>query len=94
MNYKNVFLIGIGGSSMSGIAMYLKEKGLEVSGSNNEYNHNITKLENAGIKVSIGHNKDNITNQDLVIYSKAIKDTNPEIIAAKEILSFLNIASF
>ena len=84
MNYKNVFLIGIGGSSMSGIAMYLKEKGLEVSGSNNENNHNIEKLINAGIKVSIGHNKDNITNQDLVIYSKAIKDTNPEIIAAKE----------
>ena len=84
MNYKNVFLIGIGGSSMSGIAMYLKEKGLEVSGSNNENNHNIEKLIKAGIKVSIGHNKDNITNQDLVIYSKAIKDTNPEIIAAKE----------
>ena len=84
MKYKNVFLIGIGGSSMSGIAMYLKEKGLEVSGSNNEYNHNIAKLEKDGIKVSIGHNKDNITNQDLVIYSKAIKDTNPEMVAAKE----------
>lgn len=57
---------------------------MQVSGSNNEYNHNIEKLEKAGIDVFIGHNESNITNQDLVIYSKAIPDTNPEIVAAKE----------
>ncbi len=84
MNYEYVHLIGIGGSSMSGIAMYLNEKGIKVSGSNNEFNHNIEKLEKAGINVFIGHDKNNITNQDLIIYSKAISDTNPEIIAAKE----------
>ena len=67
---------------MSGIALYLKDKGIKVSGSNNEYNSNIKKLEDNNIKVYIGHYKENITNPDLVIYSKAISDTNPELIAA------------
>lgn len=83
MNYKFVHLIGIGGSSMSGIAMFLAESKIKVSGSNNEYNHNIEKLENAGIKISLEHKKENITNQDLVIYSKAISNDNPEILEAK-----------
>ena len=84
MNYNYVHLIGIGGSSMSGIAMYLFESGIKVSGSDAAHNHNVEKLEKAGIKISIGHNYENITNQDLVIYSKAVSDDNPELVAAKE----------
>lgn len=78
INYKKIHLIGIGGSSMSGIAEFLFNLGMSVTGSNNEMNSNIIKLEKLGIKIYIGHNKDNIDNQDLVIYTSAIKEDNPE----------------
>ncbi len=69
---------------MSGIAMYLKDQGINVTGSNNEYNDAIKKLEENGIKTFIGHHKSNIINPDLVIYSKAINEDNEEIIECKE----------
>lgn len=82
-NFDKVHLIGIGGSSMSGIAEYLLNLGKTVSGSNNEENSNTDKLKSLGVNIFIGHNKNNITDQDLVIYTKAIKDDNPELVEAK-----------
>ncbi len=84
-NYKNIFMIGIGGISMSGIAEILKSWGISVSGSNN-VESNITKhLQSNGINVKIGHDANNINNQDLVIYTAAISDNNPELIKAKNL---------
>ena len=83
MNYKKIHFIGIGGSSMSGLAEYVNKMGVEVTGSNNEINHNTLKLEKEGIKVFIGHNKNNITNQDLVVYTAAISSDNPELVEAQ-----------
>lgn len=83
MNFKYVHLIGIGGSSMSGIAEYLHKSSVKVTGSDRELNHNVLKLQNLGIEVSIGHNKDNIINPDLVIYTSATSSDNPELIEAK-----------
>lgn len=83
MNFDYVHLIGIGGSSMSGIAEYLKTSGKKVTGSDRELNHNVLKLKDLGIDIALGHSKDNITNPDLVIYTKAASDDNPELIEAK-----------
>lgn len=83
MNFNYVHLIGIGGSSMSGIAEYLYKSSVKVTGSDRELNHNVLKLQNLGIEVSIGHNKDNIINPDLVIYTSATSSDNPELIEAK-----------
>ena len=83
MNFNYVHLIGIGGSSMSGIAEYIKNSGIKVTGSDRELNSNVLKLKDAGIEISIGHNKNNITNPDLVIYTKAASNDNPELIEAK-----------
>ncbi|MBO5096590.1 MAG: UDP-N-acetylmuramate--L-alanine ligase [Bacilli bacterium] len=84
INFNKIHFIGIGGSSMSGIAEYLFNLGKEVTGSNNEVNSNTEKLDKLGIKIFIGHNKENITNQDLVIYTKAIRDDNPELLEARD----------
>ena len=82
--YKKVHMIGIGGVSMSGIAEILTNFGIEVTGSNNVESEATKKLEKTGIKVFIGHDSQNILDPDIVVYSAAIKQDNPEIISAKE----------
>ena len=81
--YKKVHMVGIGGVSMSGIAEILVNFGFQVTGSNNVETETTKKLEKAEIKVSIGHNEKNIIDQDVVVYSAAIKQDNPELVAAK-----------
>ena len=82
--YNKIHMVGIGGVSMSGIAEILVNFGFQVTGSNNVETETTKKLEKNGIKLSIGHNKENITDQDVVVYSAAIKQDNPELVAAKE----------
>ena len=82
--YKKVYMIGIGGVSMSGIAEILLNFGIEVSGSNNVESETTKKLQKAGINVFIGHNSQNITNPDVVVYTAAIHPDNVEYVAAKE----------
>lgn len=80
-----VHFIGIGGISMSAIALILLKNGFTISGSDMSENDNVKELEKKGIKVFIGHKRENITKDiDIVVYSKAIHDDNEEIIAAKE----------
>ena len=83
--YNKIHMIGIGGVSMSGIAEILANWGFKVTGSNNVENENTKKLEESGIKVFIGHNKENVPGADVVVYSAAIKDDNVEIQAAKKL---------
>lgn len=83
--YKNVHMIGIGGVSMSGIAAILDNWGIHVTGSDHSESDTTKKLNEKNIKVTIGHNLDDITNSDIVVYSAAIKDDDPEIIKAKEL---------
>ena len=80
-----VHFIGIGGISMSAIALILLKNGFEITGSDISENENVKELEKKGIKVFIGHKKENIKDDiDIVVYSKAIHDDNEEMIAAKE----------
>ena len=81
--YNKIHMVGIGGVSMSGIAEILVNFGFTVTGSNNTESEATKKLEQAGIKVSIGHKEENITNQDVVVYSAAIKQDNIELVTAK-----------
>ena len=86
MNKKKVYMIGIGGISMSGIAEILVNYGYTVSGSDNTENEMTRKLEEDGIKVNIGQVKENITDDiDLVVYTAAIKDDNEELVRAREL---------
>ena len=64
---KKIFMCGIGGTSMSGIAEILKKWGYEVVGSDAIQSKQTDWLENSGIKVFIGQKKENITDDlDLI----------------------------
>ncbi len=77
-----VHFIGIGGVSMSGIAELLYEKGYQVSGSDVIENKYVRHLQSVGIPVMIGQRAENITDQELFVYTDAILPTNPELQAA------------
>jgi UDP-N-acetylmuramate--alanine ligase len=80
---KRVHFVGIGGSGMSGIAEVLANLGFEVSGSDLNDNAVTRRLKKLGAKVMQGHAADNIANADAVVVSSAVKDDNPEVMAAR-----------
>mgnify|MGYP000968421452 CR=1 FL=1 len=79
---KKIHFIGIGGISMSGLAEILLNFGYEVSGSDIRSSSITKKLEKLGVKVFIGHSESNIQSPDLVVYTAAINQSNPELIKA------------
>ncbi len=83
---KKIYFIGIGGTSMSGLAMMSLANGFEVSGSDMRPCVYTDKLKAKGIEVFIGHNADNVPEDaDLVVYSSAIHLDNPEITRAQNL---------
>ena len=82
--YKHIHLIGIGGISMSAIAETLHNWNYTVTGSDLAQSELTDKLNMHGIKTVIGHDLENAKNSDLIIYSAAISDSDPEMIIAKE----------
>jgi len=80
---QKVHFIGIGGISMSGLAEILKSRGYTVTGSDMKTSAITNKLERLGIKIITGHSGENIAGADLVVYTAAIKEDNPELMAAK-----------
>ncbi len=84
-NIKNVHFIGIGGSSMSGLAEILMSQGYKVTGSDIKSSMATQKLESKGAHISIGHSSDNVVKPDLVVYTVAVKEDNPEMVRAREL---------
>ncbi len=82
---KRIHIIGIGGTGMSPIAIVLSEMGAIVSGSDRSHSDIISVLENKGIRVVIGHSADNLDSPDIVLYSSAIPQSNPELTAAHQL---------
>ena len=75
---KRVHMIGIGGSSMSGLAEMLLQKGYHITGSDNAHSHAVERLEAMGVQVAIGHDAKNVQGADVLVYSAAIHPDNPE----------------
>ena len=82
---KKYHFIAIGGVGMSALAKYLIERGANVSGSDIQESKYTHLIENLGGKVYIGHNKEYIKDDMIIIASSAIKDNNPEIQRAKDL---------
>ena len=81
----HVHFIGIGGISMSGLAIILLKEGFTVSGSDNKESELTEELRKEGATVYIGQRADNISSDiDLVVYSAAIRKDNPEFGASLE----------
>ena len=72
MSYKNIYILGVGGSGMSSIAKFLKQKGDNVIGYDQRKSYVTNLLNQDGIKVV--HTLDEITYKpdNVYIYSSAI----------------------
>ncbi|MDE7169394.1 MAG: UDP-N-acetylmuramate--L-alanine ligase, partial [Mucispirillum sp.] len=82
--FSHIHFVGIGGIGMSGIAEVLFNMGFTVSGSDIAQNANVMRLKELGIKIFSGHSKENVEGADVVVYTSAAKDDNPEIASARE----------
>ncbi len=81
---KRIHFIGIGGSGMCPLAEILRSEGFELSGSDMNEGETLDRIKSYGIPVYMGHAAENIKGAELVVYSAAIKETNPERKAAAE----------
>jgi len=81
---KHIHFVGVGGSGMSGIAEVLAHLGYTVSGSDIAASATTRRLEGEGVKVTIGHAAENIERAQAVVVSTAVKEDNPEVVAARD----------
>ncbi len=84
-NIKKAYFVGIGGVSMSSLALILKKRGIDVSGYDMYHSDNTEMLENNGIKIDYEHNIHSLVGVDTIIYTAAVtKETAPELLYAEE----------
>ncbi len=81
---KRIHLIGIGGIGMSGIAELLLNLGYHISGSDIRKTETTDHLSDLGGEIFIGHRAQNVGGADVVVFSSAVEDDNPEIVEARE----------
>nr|WP_317413538.1 UDP-N-acetylmuramate--L-alanine ligase [uncultured Solibaculum sp.] len=76
---KHVHFIGIGGSGMYPLAEILHSKGYFLTGSDINESDNLKRVRELGIQVFMGHAAANLGDADLVVYTAAVKEDNPEL---------------
>ena len=82
-NNKKIHLIGIGGISMSSIALMLKNMNASVTGSDINETDITKNLNESGIKVLYGHHPELVKDADIVVYTAAIHEDDLERKEAK-----------
>lgn len=81
---KKIHFIGIGGSGMCPLAEILHEEGYELSGSDNNESDILKRIRALGIPVSMGQRAENIEGAEMIVYTAALLEDNPELVAAKK----------
>ena len=81
---RHVHLIGIGGIGMSGIAEVLCNLGFRVSGSDVKPSGVTERLAQMGVEIHEGHRAEYVGDAQVVVRSTAVRDDNPEVLAARE----------
>ena len=79
-----IHFVGAGGIGMSGLAELLSVQGYAVSGSDLRDGAGVERLRSLGIPVSVGHDAAHVGDADVVVYSSAIRPTNPELQEAEQ----------
>jgi UDP-N-acetylmuramate--alanine ligase len=79
---RHIHFVGIGGAGMSGISEVLLNQGYRISGSDLGESTVTRRLVALGAEVFIGHDAAHIEGADAIVTSTAVKDDNPEVIAA------------
>jgi UDP-N-acetylmuramate--alanine ligase len=82
---RTIHFVGIGGAGMCGIAEVLLNQGYQITGSDLRSSATTQRLEGRGAQVFIGHHQNNVTKASVVVVSSAVKDDNPELVAAHEL---------
>ncbi|HZS93596.1 MAG TPA: UDP-N-acetylmuramate--L-alanine ligase [Chloroflexota bacterium] len=82
---QRIHFVGIGGIGMSALARYLLARGHDVSGSDQSANGQVPDLRAAGARIAVGHRAVNVRNAELVVVTSAAPESNPEIVAAREL---------
>ncbi len=82
--FSHIHFVGIGGVSMSSLALILCHQGKTVSGSDTGDGPTIEKLKSTGITVYPVHAAENAVGCDLLVYTAAVADSNPELVYARE----------
>ncbi len=82
---KKIYMTGIGGIGMSGMAEILLSQGFEVAGSDMAPTEITGRLESLGMKIYYGQKEENITDADVLVYSSAVSRNNPEVKKALEL---------
>ena len=80
---RHIHFVGIGGAGMSGIAEVLLNQGYRISGSDLGENAATRRLVSFGAEVFTGHDARYIEGADAIVTSTAVKDDNPEVLAAR-----------
>ncbi|MGE5670424.1 MAG: UDP-N-acetylmuramate--L-alanine ligase, partial [Fibrobacterota bacterium] len=81
---KKIHMLGIGGAGMCPLAEVLQAHGHIVTGSDKSSSAATDRLESIGIKVQYNHNVDLVKHADLLVYSSAVRENNPERVYARE----------
>ena len=79
---RHIHFVGIGGAGMSGIAEVLLNQGYTISGSDLGDSAATRRLAALGARVHVGHQASHIDGADAIVTSTAVKDDNPEVVAA------------
>ena len=80
-----IHLIGVSGSGMSGLALLLLGMGHQVSGSDRVSTIETERMEKLGLSFNCPHTAENAEDKDLIVYSSAIRPTNPCLSRAREL---------
>jgi len=83
LNARRIHFIGIGGSGMYPLAQILHSEGYEITGSDNNPSTTLESVKQMGITVKMGHSPENLGDCELVVYTAALLEENPELLAAK-----------
>ncbi len=81
----HIHFIGIGGISMSAVAEILHREGHKITGSDANKSKQTDMLIATGVDVVIGHDLEKVKNADLIIYTNAIPEKDPELMLAKNL---------
>lgn len=80
---RRLHFVGIGGAGMNGIAQVMVNLGYQVSGSDLRGNAATERLAEQGAVIHIGHSAEYVVGADAVVISSAVKEDNPEVMAAR-----------
>ncbi len=84
-NCRHFHFVGIGGGGMSALARLLLQQGHVVSGSDLHPGSTSKALETLGANVFQGHDAGNLRDSEVLVYSSAIREGNPELVEAKRL---------